>query len=104
MGVCVPWSLAGDGLQVEQFVEVATGFMAFVGSCRPTAACPSCGEISKRIHSRYERRIADLPWSGRTVAVTLRVRRFLCRSPDCPQRLFTERLPGVVGPYARRTD
>jgi transposase len=29
---------------------------------RTTARCPLCGGRSKRIHSRYERTLADLPW------------------------------------------
>jgi transposase len=34
----------------------------------------------------------------------LHVRRFFCDTPDCPQAIFAERLPGVLAPYARRTD
>jgi hypothetical protein len=34
----------------------------------------------------------------------LHVRRVFCEGPDCPQGIFTERLPGVLAPYARRTD
>jgi transposase len=104
MDMSLPWSLEGDGLQAEQFVEVPTGFMVIVDSCQQTAACPDCGEQSQRIHSHYLRRLADLPWSGQSVAISLRVRRFYCPRADCRRRLFTERLPGVVAPYARRTD
>jgi len=31
------------------------------------------------------------------------VRKFACVAPSCQQRIFTERLPAVVPPYARRT-
>ncbi|MBV8735864.1 MAG: transposase family protein, partial [Alphaproteobacteria bacterium] len=31
---------------------------------RITACCPLCGRRSKRIHSRYERTLADLPWGA----------------------------------------
>ncbi|WP_244560591.1 MULTISPECIES: transposase family protein [Azospirillum] len=27
--------------------------------------CPRCHAPSSRVHSRYERRLADLPWQGR---------------------------------------
>jgi transposase len=37
------------------------------------------------------------------VRLHLRVRKFFCRQPTCSRRLFTERLPSVVTPYARRT-
>lgn len=69
-----------------------------------TAACPDCHAPSSRVHSRYERRLADLPWQGRPVALRLRVRRFLCAAPACPRRTFTERLPGVARSSARRSE
>ena len=33
----------------------------------------------------------------------LHVRRFFCQNKECKRRIFTERLPKVVAPYARRT-
>jgi transposase len=33
----------------------------------------------------------------------LHVRKFFCRTPTCGQHIFTERLPGVVAPLARKT-
>lgn len=27
-----------------------------------TAPCPDCGGIATRVHSRYRRHLADLPW------------------------------------------
>jgi transposase len=68
------------------------------------ACCPQCGVLSDRIHSRYARTLADLPWQGIPVRVRLRVRRFFCDTSACARRIFTERLPGVVAPYARRTE
>ena len=35
--------------------------------------------------------------------VHLAVRKFFCRQAACPRRIFTERLPTVAAPYARRT-
>jgi transposase len=66
--------------------------------------CPQCGCASRRIQSRYVRRPADLPWHGVVMRLELHVRRFFCDTPDCPQAIFAERLPGVLAPYARRTD
>jgi transposase len=68
-----------------------------------TARCPLCGRRSKRVHSRYERTLADLPWGTYAVTVRLRVRRLFCRNVRCERRIFTERLPGIVLPWARRT-
>src|SRR3954453_2030696 len=70
---------------------------------RITARCPLCSKRSKRIHSRYERTLADLPWGTYAVTVRLRVRRLFCRNVRCERRIFTERLPGIALPWARRT-
>lgn len=67
------------------------------------AVCPQCGTPSGRVHSRYQRVLADLPWAAHRVHCTLHVRRFRCAVATCGRRIFTERLPGLVAPYARRT-
>jgi transposase len=37
------------------------------------------------------------------VRLELHVRRFFCLKKACARQIFTERLPNVVAPYARRT-
>ena len=70
---------------------------------QPRSACPLCGILSDRVHSRYTRTLADLPWQGRTVAVQVRARRFRCAAAGCPRQIFAERLPEVARPRGRRT-
>ncbi|MGH8257932.1 MAG: ISL3 family transposase [Steroidobacteraceae bacterium] len=70
---------------------------------RITARCPLCGKRSKRVHSRYERTLADLPWGAHVVTIRLRVRRLFCRNAGCARRIFAERLPDLTLPWARRT-
>lgn len=70
---------------------------------RHAVACPLCGHAATRVHSRYRRTVADLPWHGLRVRLTLEVRRFFCDTADCARRIFTERFPGTVAPYGRRT-
>ena len=67
------------------------------------AACPRCQRTSSRVHSRYTRRVADLPWHGVAVRLELHTRRFRCRNSLCAQAIFCERLPGVVAHYAQKT-
>lgn len=67
------------------------------------ASCPLCHQASNRPHSRYQRRLADLPWTGIAVQIRLHVRRFFCDNVACERRIFTERIPTVAAPYARRT-
>jgi transposase len=68
------------------------------------ALCPLCGKRSARVHSRYARTLADLPWQGIPVTVRLRVRRFFCDHKDCTRAIFAERLPGLAAHYGRRTE
>ena len=66
-------------------------------------ACPLCGGRSGRTHSRYERTLADLPWGEHAITIKLGVRRMFCDNASCKRQVFTERLPGVAAPWARRT-
>ena len=68
-----------------------------------TRRCPLCCRRASRVHSRYERTLADLPWGEHAVVLRLRVRRLFCDNARCERRIFTERLPGLVTPWARRT-
>ena len=65
--------------------------------------CPLCRHDSRHVHSRYVRRITDLPWQGVSVKLELHTRRFRCDTDLCPRRIFCERLPQVVATYARKT-
>jgi transposase len=65
--------------------------------------CPLCCRRASRVHSRYERTLADLPWGEHTVVLRLRVRRLFCDNARCERRIFTERLPGIAAPWSRRT-
>jgi transposase len=66
--------------------------------------CPLCGELSERVHSRYTRTLADLPWAQFAIRLELRVRRFFCANPVCPRTIFAERLAGIAPAFAQRTD
>ena len=85
-------------------LEPASSTITLTLCARQTAArCPLCGRRSKRVHSHYERTLADLPWGEYAVAVRLKVRRLFCDAPRCERRIFAELLPGVAVPRARKT-
>jgi transposase len=69
----------------------------------PTACCPRYAAPSTSAHSRYQRQLMDLPWGARSVRIRLKIRKFVYRNPTCGRRIFTERLPALVVPYARKT-
>jgi transposase len=72
-------------------------------SHRLTSPCPRCSRPSQHVHSYYQRTLADVPCAGRPLKLSLRVRKFRCLEHDCPQHVFTERLPDYVRPWARKT-
>jgi len=92
-----------DGLRVEGLDADGEVLRVTLAATSPVARCPACATPSTRIHSRYRRQAADLPWGALSLLLTLRVRRFRCPVRDCPRRIFTERLPHLIEPYARRT-
>ncbi|MCA9249999.1 MAG: ISL3 family transposase [Phycisphaerae bacterium] len=92
-----------DTLRCRQIKIEPSGVSIVVESLAPRGLCPLCGCPSFREHSRYTRRLGDLPWQGRSVCLLLLARKFFCDSPTCPRRIFTERLPGVAAVHARKT-
>jgi len=68
-----------------------------------SALCPRCQQPSQHRHSWYWRSPADLPTFGRAVRLHMHVRRFFCRTADCPQRIFSERVGDALPCSARRT-
>jgi transposase len=81
----------------------ATELVVCVACSTSSMPCPECHQLSARIHGHYQRTIADLPCAGRNVILALTVRKFVCTTPTCSCRIFTERLPGLVSSYARMT-
>lgn len=66
--------------------------------------CPVCSAGSGRVHSRYQRRLADLPVAGRLVELCLTVRRFFCSNTACKTRTFVEQVSGLTRRRARRSE
>jgi transposase len=74
-----------------------------VPSTQARVPCPLCAMPARRVHSHYERTLADLPWAAYRVRLQLRVRKWFGQNPRCVRRIFTERLSTVAAPWARRT-
>jgi transposase len=90
-------------LRLEYVKSAPQVITLVVKAVQPSAACPRCQCASARVHSRYTRTAADLPWHGIAVRLRLHTRRFRCTHDLCPQRIFCERLPQVAARYARKT-
>jgi transposase len=59
--------------------------------------------VSRRVHSRYERKLADTASGGQEVLICLQARRFFCGNDACAKGTFAEQVPGLTSRYARRT-
>jgi transposase len=78
--------------------------IVYLHATSPTAACPQCGTAGSRVHSRYQRTIADVAFGGRNLVLKLLVRKWICPEASCSRHIFAERFPEVVQRYARMTD
>jgi transposase len=101
--MCILVDSAVAKVQEVMVEEEPAAIVLTMVSTPATATCPLCGQLADRVHSRYQRRLADVSWALVPVRIVLQVRRFFCNRPDCSRRIFTERLPTIVQPYARRT-
>jgi transposase len=88
---------------VERVLAAGKSVRVLAGMRAAQAACPACGVLSGRVHSRYQRRLGDTAAGGREVLIRLQVRRFFCRNPGCAKTTFAEQVPGLTTRYGRRT-
>ena len=97
-------SLSPAGLLIDD-VAIEPDRIVIAARCRAAfSECPDCGRQSGHVHSRYERRLLDLPSHGRVVQLQITVRRFRCATSGCRRRIFAEPLgEAVAGRSARRT-
>src|SRR3984885_4351843 len=93
---------AAEQLVLEAVEETAEGIVFRVRG-RRTPRCPACFQSRVSYHSRYVRRMRDLPWQGRRVEIHLQTRRFRCRNKECRRKVFAEQLPSVASSNARET-
>src|ERR1700721_4730493 len=97
-------SLVPSGLVIESVSDSSDSIILAVRSEAGMAECPCGGSRSRRIHSRYDRQVADLPCAGKQIRLRVIARRFVCEVPHCRRRIFAERFGDNVLPTrSRRT-
>lgn len=64
--------------------------MIYAESEREEVRCPYCGECSNRVHSRYLRKIQDLPMQGKKSKIVLRNKKYFCANENCTHKTFAE--------------
>jgi transposase len=101
--MCQPLLPDFPSLRLESVEASNDRILVRAVSCTTIAVCPCCGVGTQQIHSRYQRTLTDLPWREIPVQIKLTVRKFFCQNPDCPRKVFVERLPAVAAPHAQKT-
>jgi len=79
-------SLVPAGFVVESAFCNADNTVITVRPTQSIGVCPSCGTVSRRVHSHYRRRVRDLPLSGLMVDLVVIARRFRCDAVLCGQQ------------------
>ncbi|MFI5782598.1 ISL3 family transposase [Nocardia sp. NPDC051570] len=80
------------------------GIRLRASTCSEAVRCPRCSTPSRRVHSRYDRTVAERAITGRELSIRLRVRRFRCIESRCEQKIFAEQVPDLAERYQRRTN
>ena len=94
-------NLVPRGFAVDSATNDEAGALITVRPVERASACPGCGSLSERVHSRYRRRLADLPISGRPVRLVVLARRFYCNAVLCGRQVFADRFDAeVLAPWA----
>jgi transposase len=90
-----------SGLRITNVLATGLTVRVYAEPGSVDARCPDCSAVSRRVHSRYERRLLDAPVAGRETVLHLRVRRFFCTMGDCLRRIFAEQIDGVTVRHGR---
>src|SRR5579884_1004839 len=91
----------GDGLELTRIEMGDDRLLLHVTATSRSSPCPVCARPATRMHSRYSRMVKDLPCAGQQVQLILHVRKFFCDTADCARKIFVERLPHLVAPWAQ---
>lgn len=91
------------GLEIATIETIDDLLVVHVVSTKGRVSCPLCFCLAKRRHSRYTRVVADLPCAGFRVQLRLQMRKFFCDNANCSRKIFTERVPAFVEPWAQTT-
>jgi hypothetical protein len=75
-----------------------------VSACGPSSGiCPDCRHQSRSRHGWSYRSLQDLPIQGNAVTLRLQLSRWRCTYRQYRRQTFTDQIPSIASPYARRT-
>jgi transposase len=68
-----PSTLSLESIEVQDQTVIV-----YLHATAPTAACPQCETAGSRVHSRYQRTIADVAFGRQCLMLKLLVRKWIC--------------------------
>src|SRR5258706_2161306 len=92
-----------SGLRVAGVVGHAKRVVVRAEVATALVTCPGCVVATGRVHSSYQRQLADPAIAGRAATIELTVRRFFCDNPLCARKTFVEQVSGLTTRHGRRT-
>lgn len=103
MGVCSLEDVLFPKIDVrlEQVEFASDALVVKAAACGPAPRCPGCRARARRVHSSYERGLAERPVTGTQLRVRLRVRRFFCDRSSCRRKTLVEQVSGLSERYRR---
>ena len=92
-----------SGLRITNVLIKGSTVRVHAETNSAAARCPDCSTVSRRVHSRYERRLLDGLVAGRETVLHLRVRRFFCTVAGCVRKIFAEQIDGLTVRHGRHS-
>ena len=83
-------SLPDDCLRYISHTTTSDIITIHIESASSDSVCPYCGAVSNKVHSRYGRKLQDLPIQGKKVILALSNKKFFCRNNECVHKTFAE--------------
>ncbi|WP_173074622.1 transposase family protein [Phytohabitans rumicis] len=93
-----------SGLRITNVLARGATVRVHAETSSAAVRCPDCATLSRRVHSRYERRLLDGAVAGRETVLHLRVRRFFCTFIGCVRRIFAEQIDGLTVRHGRYSE
>lgn len=82
--------LPDDRLHYVSHENNESGIIIHVQSVCEQAKCPYCGAVSDKVHSRYVRKLQDLPIQGKKVKLEIHNKKYFCGNKACGHKTFAE--------------
>ena len=85
----------GEDFCLDNYIIKDSEVIFKISSAKLEMRCPYCGELSRKVHSTYQREVQDLPLQNKKTILLVKTRKFICSNPACSKKTFSERLPFV---------